>query len=139
MKDINIIIDQFFIGRNITIRTILGSCVSICLFDEVTGLIGMNHSLNKKSNEILSLKMLKEMRKLTSNKLKAKLFDGIISNMNLTTKIANDNIKFSEEFLKKENIKIVEKDISGYFGRFLTFNSLDFSVKVRKIKKQITK
>ena len=144
-------------NQNVILSTLLGSCVSACLYDPVKRIIGMNHFLlsNKRYARnmpvcvteagrygIHSMELLiNEMLKLGAKKanLKAKAFGG--GNV-LKFEATHDNFfcvgdvnsKFIREFLELENIPLVTSDLGGDRGRVIYFSPVDYSVYVRKIQ-----
>jgi len=48
------------------------------------------------------------------------------------------NCRFIKEFLQNEGIPLVAADLGGYEGRVVYFDSRDFGVYVRKIRKWLT-
>ncbi len=148
-------------GRNTIVYTILGSCVSACLYDPVRKIIGMNHFLlsNRRyarnlpfpvteagrygihAMELLINAMLKEGARRED--LQAKAFGGgtMLScsegrdNFNCVGEV---NTRFVQEFLKNEGIPLVSADLGGNRGRVVYFFHDDFSVYVRKVEKTTT-
>lgn len=146
-------------NEEILITTLLGSCVSACLYDSYNKVIGMNHFLlssNRYSRDmplcitdagrygIHSMELLiNEMLKLGAERdnLKAKAFGGgsVLKttdwSMSNYFAVGEVNIRFIHEFLQNENIPLVSYDLGGFTGRVIYFYSGDFSVKVRKLAK----
>lgn len=135
--------------RNVILTTLLGSCVSVCLKDKVTGIVSMNHFMLpaslKKDEFIFSddarygmyamEQMINEMMKLGARRssLQAKVFGG---GEVLGTKINNvskSNIMFAMNYLKMEDIPILSYDVGGKHGRKLFFIPDTFTVYVKKI------
>jgi chemotaxis protein CheD len=153
--------EYYVSNENIVISTLLGSCVSACLFDPVNRVIGMNHFLlsNKRyakdipvcvteagrygihAMELLINEMMKKGAK--RSKLKAKAFGG--GNV-LKYEATHDNFfcvgdvncRFVREFLDLENIPLVASALGGENGRVIHFSHGDYAVLVRKIKSTIT-
>lgn len=116
----------------ICLSTILGSCVSICLYDTTAALGGMNHfllpgDLNSDSQdqkygvnamELLINKLL--VMGASRHELKAKVFGG--ANMNASLRdIGKLNGEFAYSFLELENIPIISKSLGGNNARRLRF------------------
>ena len=142
----------------VTISTLLGSCVSACIFDPVNKVIGMNHFMLSNHRYprhftmieadagrygIHSMELLiNEMLKLGAQKpfFKAKAFGGgtILKNDNGSVGnffcVGEVNVKFIREFLDKEEIPLVAENLGGNEGRVIHFSSGDYAVYVRKIK-----
>ena len=152
--------EYFVANRNVILSTLLGSCVSACLYDPVARIIGMNHFLmsNRRYAKnmpsciteagrygIHSMELLiNEMMKLGARRvnLRAKAFGGgavlPISNRGDNFFCVGDvNVKFIREFLKNEGIPLVSSDLGGDRGRVVHFCFSDYSVYVRKIKKTL--
>ncbi|GAB7026758.1 chemotaxis protein CheD [Geotalea toluenoxydans] len=138
------------------ISTLLGSCVSACLYDPIGKVIGMNHFLlsNRRYSRDLPLYvseagrygihamelLINEMLKRGAQKrfLKAKVFGGaniMVSRESLGNFacVSEVNCRFIREFLKNENIDIVAEDLGKDHGRVIHFSNGDFAVYVRKI------
>ncbi|AHH10789.1 Chemotaxis protein CHED [Borrelia coriaceae ATCC 43381] len=55
-RDVTIIVPgEAFVSNNRVISTILGSCVSVVLYDEVCKLIGVNHYVLVRSDSLVEL------------------------------------------------------------------------------------
>jgi chemotaxis protein CheD len=133
------------------IKTLLGSCVAVCLFDPVSNLIGMNHFLLAKDKlqrsglrdpragyygvhamELLINSLVKLGAK--KSRLKAKVFGGanvlktLDGNIPNHYDVGNLNVDFALAFLTRERIPIVASDVRGTTGRVIYFDPGDFSV-----------
>lgn len=138
------------------ISTLLGSCVSACLFDPVNRIFGMNHFLlayrhfaNNQpiivSDEgrygIYAMELLiNEMMKMGANRLniKAKCFGGgnvlnRADNRNNQPSIGDINVLFIREFLQSENIPMLSDSLGGNVGRNVHFVGSDYSVFIKTI------
>jgi len=114
------------------VATVLGSCVSVCLRDATTGVGGLNHFLLPKSNgnadasagerygdtamEVLINGLLKRGAK--RGNFEAKVFGGarVLSGATMLA-IGDGNIAFVNDFLKREGIPVVSKDVGGTRSR----------------------
>ncbi|CAM5765464.1 chemoreceptor glutamine deamidase CheD [Bosea minatitlanensis] len=114
------------------VATVLGSCVSVCLRDPAAGIGGLNHFLLPKNNgnadpsagerygdtamEVLINDLLK--RGARRQNLEAKVFGGarVLAGATMLA-IGDNNIAFVTEFLKREGIPIVSKDVGGTRSR----------------------
>lgn len=139
---------------DIYIATVLGSCISVALYDINQGFGGMNHFMLPKSNrdEPLSSEdegrfgnyamelLINDMINKGSSKqsLRAKVFGGgnVLdagnSQMNMT---GINNINFALNYLKAENIPIIVNDTGGIFPRKIYFNPLTSKVYLKRIQK----
>ena len=142
------------------LSTLLGSCISACLYDPINKVMGMNHFLLKSSGynkkDSLSLSdagrygvhamelVVNGMLKLGAKRkyLKAKVFGGGnvlssgIENDNYLS-VGDQNVRFIREYLNTENIPMEKFDLGGDYGRIIHFYASDHSVDVKRIKKMI--
>ncbi len=148
---------EFYVStKQEVISTLLGSCVSACLFDETTRIIGMNHfllayrhhSFSKPSIEseegrygmyamelLINTMMAKGARR---NHIKAKCFGGgdvlhLRGETGGRRSVGGANIDFIREFLANENIPMVGSALGGKHGRNVHFVGDDNSVYVKDI------
>lgn len=124
------------------ISTILGSCVSICFFDSIRCIAGMNHYILPVNDKFraniekygdTSMKfMLNKMLSMGSNSgdIVASLFGGgeLITNRNSGFNIGKKNIEVALDFLCHHEIKILCMEVGGLLGRKITFNTLTGTV-----------
>jgi chemotaxis protein CheD len=118
------------------ISTLLGSCVSVCLFDPALKLGGMNHFLlpsrtsgantdidiimnGDYSMEVLVNGLLNKGAKKT--RLVAKAFGGgtIVSSIRMA--IGERNAAFAHEWLDREGIPLIASDFNGPWSRKIVF------------------
>lgn len=135
--------------KRIVLTTLLGSCISVCLRDEKTGLAGINHFMlpqksgGRKASPAADARygsdsmemLLNRMEDLGAEKsnLKAKIFGGgqvIVTNLN---NVARANIDFVFNYLKKKNIPVISSDVGGEKGRKIYFSPDCFTVYVKRI------
>lgn len=149
--------EQYVSNVPVTITTLLGSCVAVCLYDPVNHVMGMNHFLLS-SNQVVNHGpiflteagrygihamelLINEMLKLGARRtcLKAKAFGGgnvlkdlrsIQNNMS----VGDANVEFVREFLECEQIPLVAESLGGEDGRVIHFSFGSFKVYARKIK-----
>jgi chemotaxis protein CheD len=113
------------------VATVLGSCISVCMRDPQAGVGGLNHFLLPKNNgadanagerygdtamEVLINGLLK--RGARRGNLESKVFGGarVLSGATMLA-IGDGNIAFVTEFLSRESIPIVSKDVGGTRSR----------------------
>jgi chemotaxis protein CheD len=137
------------------IKTLLGSCVAACLYDESNQVIGMNHFLLVKDKAQASVDimhtrvgyygihamelLINAMMKQGANRrhLKAKLFGG--GNVLRKAKdidffnIGKMNSQFVLDFMARERIPVVAQDLENNYGRVIFFDAQDFSVSMKRI------
>ena len=142
----------------VTISTLLGSCVSACLYDPVHKVIGMNHFLlsNRRYSRDLPIfrseagrygihameLLINEMMRMGAERrrLSAKVFGGATilqrsSNVGNFFCVGQVNCSFITEFLTEERIPILARDLGGEKGRVIHFSNGDFAVYVRKVER----
>ncbi len=151
--------EHYVTKQNVVIHTLLGSCVSACLYDPIRNIMGMNHFLlsNDRYTQkipacmteagrygIHSMELLiNEMLKLGAKRenLKAKAFGGASMWDNGRgdnySCVGDVNSRFIKEFLHNERIPLVISALEGDRGRVIYFSFGDYSVYVRKIQKKI--
>lgn len=130
------------------IVTVLGSCVSVCLWDPQMKMGGINHYLlplwngeglpSPRYGNIAIAKLIKDMLLKGSKErnLKAKVFGGS-STANITRgllSVGKRNIILALDVLKDRGIPIISSDVGGTFGRKIIFNTETGIVLVKKIK-----
>ena len=140
--------------EDIYIATVLGSCISVALYDIRLGFGGMNHFMLPKSNRDAPLSsddegrfgnyamelLINDMINNGSAKknLRAKVFgggnvlDAGSSQLNMT---GINNINFALNYLKAEGIPIIVNDTGGIFPRKIYFNPLTAKVYLKRIQK----
>jgi chemotaxis protein CheD len=135
--------------RQIMLVTTLGSCVSVCLRDPYSGIIGMNHFLlpqrpHDSSNlycasyGVHAMEMLiNDMISLGANKasLQAKAFGGanVLASLSLPN-IGQRNAHFVQEYLRVERIPLLAYDFEGLHPRKIYLMPDTGEVKMKRIK-----
>lgn len=128
------------------ITTVLGSCVAVCLWDQIYGGGGMNHFMlplwngeglpTPKYGNIAMERLLERVLALGCNRsyLVAKVFGG--ANINETTNgaflIGDRNTTLALQTLKEWRIEVVAADLGGRLGRKIVMNTLNGEVLVGK-------
>ncbi|MGD9917856.1 MAG: chemotaxis protein CheD [Paenirhodobacter sp.] len=119
-------------GNDLSISTILGSCVATCLYDQSTGLGGMNHfllpegtgsALQSASFGVNAMELLiNGLIKAGANRthLKAKVFGGARLIAGLTD-VGQKNAAFVLDFLTREGIECTGQSLGGTQARRIEF------------------
>lgn len=133
------------------IVTVLGSCVSVCLRDPVTGIGGMNHFLlpedERGSPDILASSarygvyameiLINHLMKLGARKeyLQAKIFGGanVLPGMP-SSSVGDKNSEFVRLYLSKEHIEVYSSDLLGAQPRKVFFFTDTGKVMIKKLK-----
>ena len=132
------------------ITTVLGSCVSVCLYDAVNGVGGMNHYMLPgetgepgRSEEGSARYGTHAMRLLIEHVLQlgavrscleAKVF-GAGRVMDGMSDVGRQNAEFALRYLKKEKIRIAAVDVGDAFPRKICFSPGTGQVFVKRIQK----
>lgn len=136
-------------AKDVAFSTMLGSCVSVCAYDEYAGIGGMNHFLlpnAPKSEEqgfsssfrygsaaIETLLNSLFAKGAAKNGLKIKLFGGAKVLGNISNDVGDRNISFTKNFFKRENIRIESEDLGGSIGRRIIFFPATGKVLLREL------
>jgi chemotaxis protein CheD len=135
-------------GRDMLIVTVLGSCVSACLWDPLKRIGGMNHFMlpgNAQSGAaadaarmgVYAMELLiNRMLKLGAerSRLVAKVFGGasVLEGMDALN-IGSQNSAFVIEFLREEGIAVAAQDLYDVCPRKVYFFPHTGKVKVKKL------
>lgn len=127
------------------VTTVLGSCISVCLFDSVKMIGGINHFMlpfwngeglaSAKYGNMAMEKLLGEMLRkgATKKNIQAKMFGGA-NLVNLTMNVGERNAETARRLLEKENIRLVAESVGGTAGRKILFDTNSGLVKMRYIQ-----
>lgn len=137
--------------REMLLVTVLGSCVSACIWDSKTHVGGMNHFMlpdQGKSIEAMAGEsarygvyamevLINQLLKLGASKqnLCAKVFGGgsVMSGFQ-SFEVGERNAKFVLDFLKTENIKLVAQDLLDIWPRKVYFFTGTGRVLIKKLR-----
>ena len=125
------------------VKTILGSCISVCLWDGEHRVGGMNHFLlpygapsadhpgrfGSSAIPLLVAAMLEQGA--SAQHMQAKLFGGssmIAGAVPRATHVGLQNLRIATEMLGRARIPVISSDIGGARGRKLVFHTDDGSV-----------
>ncbi len=150
-NSVHINIGQIYASKTGEIlKTLLGSCVSACLFDAEAKVGGMNHILLSSHADMQKFDanarygihameiLINEMCKLGAkrHRLQAKAFGGgnVLTTVSKEDTPGKRNVEFMMDYLKMENIPLLAHDFGGPFTRVLYFHTDTFDVFVKKTK-----
>jgi chemotaxis protein CheD len=133
------------------VKTILGSCVAICLWDPVTKIGGINHYMlphwngndlaSPKFGNIAIEKLLERMIQLGAKKehMQAKIFGGgdLISKGGSSMLIGERNIRVARLMLEEKGIPIIASSTGGRKGRKILFFTDTGEVRHKFIEKSV--
>lgn len=143
--------EYFATQSNTLIVTVLGSCVSACIRDRVSGISGMNHFLlpndGNTGDNMLSESarygvyameiLINHLIKLGAKRenLEAKVFGGGNVLKGFTAiNVGERNAEFVMDYLKMEHIPIVAQDLLDVYPRKVYFFPETGEVLIKKIK-----
>ncbi|MBN2402529.1 MAG: chemotaxis protein CheD [Spirochaetes bacterium] len=135
------------------LRTILGSCIGVCLYDNKNKIGGLSHIMLPKMNDINSNKkkyadtaipiLLEKMHKKGANAdfITAKIIGGATM-FNFSQKSSFMNIGQSNAISVKNTltdlkIRIIAEELGGEFGRTIDFYMDTGAVRIKYLNKQI--
>lgn len=144
--------EYYFTNKEMVIVTVLGSCVSACIRDNVSGVGGMNHFMlpdggkaDKDSPvsdsmrygtyamEVLINQLLKNGA--SRENLEAKIFGGGNVLRSFTSMSVGDrNAEFVRNYLKEERIRVTGEDLNDVHPRKVYFFPRTGRVLVKKLK-----
>jgi len=127
------------IGKGpVYLKTVLGSCVGICLYSRRNRIGALAHAMLPRHHQIIQNKFkfadtaieemiiqLKNMN-VSIHDLEAKLFGGAKIYFSDTSGVLPDigkmNVEAAEEVLENLRISVVSRDVGGLMGRTIVFN-----------------
>lgn len=135
--------DLFTSAEPAIYKTILGSCISVCIHDRIRKSGGMNHFIYADSNSLKNINtygdistenLIQEMISRGSRKenLIVKLYGG--SSIGSSKAIYNPgkkNIEMARKKLREWNIPIISEDTGGCYGRTIIFNTFTNEIHVK--------
>jgi chemotaxis receptor (MCP) glutamine deamidase CheD len=137
-------------GDGVVLKTLLGSCVAVCLFDPTVRVGGMNHfALPRGSGDdgerrsarfgVHAMELLMRAmceRGAEPRRLMAKVFGGsrILEIGASAGDVARRNIEFAHDVLEAEGIDIVAEDVGGRHARQVRFHTDSGRVFVKAIR-----
>lgn len=144
--------EYYCTGRDMLIVTVLGSCVSACIRDRVSGIGGMNHFMlpdsgAADSNSPISASMrygtyamevlINQLLKAGARRenLEAKVFGGGNVLRGFTTiNVGERNAQFVRSYLRAENMRVTAEDLNDIYPRKVYFFPRTGKVLVKKLK-----
>lgn len=141
----------YFTGKDMLIVTVLGSCVSACIRDRISGVGGMNHFMlpdggadsdnpvsasmryGTYAMEVLINELLKAGAKREN--MEAKVFGGGNVLRGFTAiNVGERNAKFVLEYLQTERMRVIAEDLNDIYPRKVYFFPKTGKVLVKKLK-----
>jgi chemotaxis protein CheD len=142
--------EYYATARDMVVVTVLGSCVSACLRDKMSGIGGMNHFMLPHSDDprnILSTSarygtyamemLINHLLKLGAkrNNFEAKVFGGgnVLRGFTVTN-VGALNAEFVLNFMRKENIRVAAEDLLDIYPRKVYYFPRTGKVLVKRLK-----
>ncbi|MDY7575349.1 chemoreceptor glutamine deamidase CheD [Actimicrobium sp. CCI2.3] len=143
--------EYFFTPKDMLIVTVLGSCVSACIRDRVSGIGGMNHfmlpyggtdidspvSASMRYGTYAMEVLINELLKAGARRenLEAKVFGGgnVLRGF-IAINVGERNAQFVREYLKMEGIRVVAEDLNDIHPRKVYYFPRSGKVLVKKLK-----
>ncbi|MBY0576027.1 MAG: chemoreceptor glutamine deamidase CheD [Gallionellaceae bacterium] len=144
---------EYYVTKNDEgIYTTLGSCISACIRDRVSGIGGMNHfmlpastgeggwkdaglSSSTRYGNFAMEHLINEILKNGGSRqnLEVKLFGGgrIIANM---TDVGTRNIAFARDYIRIEGLKVTSEDVGDVFPRMVVYFPATGKVRVKRLR-----
>ncbi|MHB8708240.1 MAG: chemotaxis protein CheD [Desulfuromonadales bacterium] len=127
------------------VTTVLGSCVSVCLWDQTARIGGINHYLlplwngeglpTPKYGNIAIAKLVEKVQALgAGSKLIAKVFGGasMWEKTDGLLAVGQRNIELAVELLDQQRIPVISSDLGGPVGRKIIFHTGDGTVLLKR-------
>ena len=124
----------YFCKGSSVVRSVLGSCVSVCLWDTKTKFGGVNHFLYPATNDknqatakfgnvaTLALVRMMEEAGCRTQDIVAQIFGGGYPEGRSGDNVGKKNVEMARKVLERKNIKVVSEDIGGSMGRKIAFD-----------------
>ncbi len=137
----------YFSKRSVTVRTVVGSCVAVCLWDRNRRYGGMNHFVRPRVDKpekatphygnvaTAALVRIMEEAGCKRGDLSAHIVGGGCPEGLRRDTVGNANVRAAREVLSRKGIKIVSEDVGGHVGRKLAFNSGTGELAILKTQK----
>lgn len=127
------------------VTTVLGSCISVCLFDEKTKVGGINHFMlplwngeglaSAKYGNIAMERLITEMTRKGARRenIKAKMFGGA-NLVSLSMNVGQRNGEIAKKILEAEKIRLLAESTGGSQGRKILYDTSTGVVQMRYIQ-----
>lgn len=142
--------EYYYTCKDMLIVTVLGSCVSACIRDRVTGIGGMNHFMLPDGGDVdspVSASMrygtyamevlINDLLKAGARRenLEAKVFGGgnVLRGF-IAINVGERNAAFVRQYLRAENIRVVAEDLNDIYPRKVYFFPRTGKVLVKKLR-----
>ena len=129
------------------ISTVLGSSVSVGIYDRCRKIGGMNHFLfpvahnkNKTTASYGNVAIITLIRMMQENgsrivDMEAQIFGGAHNFKVSRRNVGNENITLAHRLLRKKGIRVVSQDVGGNLGRKVVFNTTTCEIVTLKVER----
>lgn len=128
------------------VTTVLGSCISVCLWDAETRIGGINHYLlplwngeglaTPRYGNIAITRLIEKLLLLgcARKSLRAKVFGGasMLENTRGLLAVGERNISLAMSTLAEQRIPVISNDVGGFVGRKIIFDTATGAVLLRR-------
>jgi chemotaxis protein CheD len=128
------------------ISTVLGSSVSVCLYDRRRKVGGMNHfklpsiadpkKFTAEYGNIATLTLIRMMLEDGSKRkhIEAQIFGGAFRPDVSDADVGSDNITVARKVLARERLHVVSEDVGGQRGRKIVFDTVKNEIAIIKVE-----
>ena len=125
----------YFAKKATMLRTVVGSCVAVCLWDKDKKCGGMNHFVKPRTTEqaeatpvygnVGIAALLKMMEDAGCNRANvvAQVLGGGAPEGEAGTTLGNRNVAAARETLERKRIRIISEETGGHVGRKIAFDT----------------
>ena len=127
------------------VKTVLGSCVAVCLWDRKLSFGGMNHfqyphtsrqsEATARYGNVAISTLVRMMEESGSRRrdLVAQIYGGGRPEELRGRDMGAENVEFARRLLSRKGIKVVSEDVGGTLGRKIIFDTASGRVAVLKV------
>lgn len=135
----------YFSKRPSTVRTVVGTCVAVCLWDKELKYGGMNHFLQPSTSEqekatpkfgnvaVAALVRIMEEAGCQKKNLVAQVLGGAIPPKSGVNSLGRQNVQAARDMLARKGIRIAAEDVGGVIGRKIAFDTGTGQLAVLKV------
>jgi chemotaxis receptor (MCP) glutamine deamidase CheD len=134
-------------GDPVVVKTLLGSCIAVCLWDPMRAIGGMNHFMLPRGDAGGDLasrfgvhamdRLIGAMMRLGADRRRfvAKVFGGahVLDLAESPNSVPQQNIRFAREFMAAEGFRCVGEDVGGRQPRQVQFHTTTGQAAVRRL------
>ncbi len=135
----------FFSKVAATVRTVVGNCVVVCLWDKQLQYGGIAHFLypstddpreaTAKYGNVATTELVRIMEEAGCKRdsLVAQLLGGASAAETTDDHVGERNVAIAQEVLERKEVQILSEDVGGTMGRKVVFNTLTGELAVLKV------